>query len=220
MLRDGTKIAQTGEHKQMPSNDLQMQIRIRNTYAHTMRDPWSRKEKEQNDQSHSCCFKTQCKHWYLEELLCKSNEVTSNQERNIRMEKVLKKRCPHIQRKSPRPQPNENENQMWAGRNREACSKAAREHPSPRTQWRVRDRKVAAKTEVPVKREERMRSHGTDVTPVRWAAFSPPAGRIKLLLANWGYEAGGSEARLGGCYCLWRIRTHRLLQAMLEAKTS
>lgn len=55
-----------------------------------------------------------------------------------------------------------------AGRNREACSKAAQEkHPSPRTQWRVRDRKVAAEMEVQVKREERMRSHGTDVTPVR-----------------------------------------------------
>lgn len=46
MLRDGTKIAQTGEHKQMPSNDLQMQICIRNTYAHTMRDP--RVEKKKN----------------------------------------------------------------------------------------------------------------------------------------------------------------------------
>lgn len=36
-------------------------------------------------------FKTQYKHWYLKELLCKSNEVTSNKERNTRMEKVLKR---------------------------------------------------------------------------------------------------------------------------------
>lgn len=73
-------------------------------------------------------------------------------------------------------------------------------------------------TEVQVKRKERMRSHRTYVIPIHWVAFSPPGGQIKLLLANWGYEAGGSEARLDGCYCLWQIQMHHLLQATLEQK--
>lgn len=33
------------ERKQLPSNDLEMQIRIRNTYAHTMEDPTVERKK-------------------------------------------------------------------------------------------------------------------------------------------------------------------------------
>jgi hypothetical protein len=151
------------------------------------------------------CIQTQYKHWHLRALLRNSNEVTGKKEQNTTRTVKFWKESAHIQHKSPGMAPAKwgwglfRESRMLTGETEKHGGRPHRS-PLPTPDWWGRWwlQNASPRQE----RRENGRSHRTEVTPVRWGAFSPPVGQTELLLANWGYEAGGSEARLGGCYCL------------------